>query len=171
LEKQILKSSGVRGIVIRPAWVKHGRATEDMLHGAYFTGHWITLALRFKQGKYIEPGENRWSAVHCDDLADLYCRALTSAGAGTLLHAAAENFSMKELVATIHRGLGLKGQPSGLSLERARRLTRFADAMIRNHALSADLAKHTLGWRPRRNSVMKQVELDASMSRRQIGRV
>jgi nucleoside-diphosphate-sugar epimerase len=170
LEKQILKSSGVRGIVIRPAWAKHGRATENMRIG-FFTRHWIALALRFKQGKYIEPGENRWSAVHCDDLADLYCRALTKAGAGTLLHGAAENFSMKELVATIHRGLGWKGQPSGLSLKQARRCTWLADAMIRNHALSADLAKHTLGWRPRRNSVMKQVEYNASLSRREIGRV
>ena len=80
--------------------------------------------------------------------------------AGTILHAASENFSMKELAAAINRGLGFKGEPSSLSLKEARRFSPIADNLTRSHALSGDLAR-TLGWKPSRDSIMKEVEHDA----------
>jgi nucleoside-diphosphate-sugar epimerase len=154
LEKEVLKASGVRSIVIRPAWERHGCRPPSW---AIAIGNWIKLARRFRRGKYIGSGENRYSAVHFDDLADLYCVALKRAGAGTILHGASENFSMKELAMTIHRSMGFKGEPSNLSLEQARRFSPIADALIRSHALSGDLAR-SLGWQPSRGSIMKEVE-------------
>jgi nucleoside-diphosphate-sugar epimerase len=106
LEQEILKSPGVRGIIIRPAWEVHGSKPSRLSSGL---GNWITLARRFRRGKYIGSGENRCSAVHFDDLADLYSIALKRARAGTSLHASSENFSIKDLAAIIHRGLGFKG--------------------------------------------------------------
>jgi nucleoside-diphosphate-sugar epimerase len=157
LEKEILKSSAVRSIVIRPAWELHGCRPPNW---GIAIGNWMRLAKRFRRGKYIGSGENCYSAVHFDDLADLYCVALKNAGAGTILHAASENFSMKELAATIHRGMGFKGEPSSLSLKDARRFSPIADALSRSHALSSELAR-TLGWRPSRDSIMKEVEQNA----------
>src|SRR5437667_9080028 len=119
-------------MVIRPAWLVHGCRSPSW---AIEIGNWIKLAKRFKRGKYIGSGENRYSGVHFDDLADLYCVALKRAGAGTILHGASENFSMKELATTIHRAMGFKGEPSSLSLEQARRFSPIADALIRSHAL------------------------------------
>jgi nucleoside-diphosphate-sugar epimerase len=71
LEEEILKSSGSRGMVIRPAWLVHGP-----LAWAIEIGNWIKLAKRFRRGKYIGSGENCYSAVHFDDLADLLLRCL-----------------------------------------------------------------------------------------------
>jgi nucleoside-diphosphate-sugar epimerase len=119
----------------------------------------MRLARRFKRGRYIGFGENRWSAVHFDDLADLYSLALKKAASRTM-HAASENFSMKELVKTIHRGLGFKGEPSSLTLKEARRFSPIADALIQSHALSSEVAR-ALGWQPSRGSIMKEVEQKA----------
>ena len=166
LEEEILKSSGVRGIVIRPAWEVHGRRPPIPVG-------WLRLARRLRRGKYIGSGENRYSAVHFDDLADLYCIALKKAPAGTILHGASENFSMKELAAAIHRGLGYKGEPSSLSLKEARRFSPIAYNLTLSHALSGDLAR-TLGWKPSRDSIMKEIEhdafADAYVSRRKLPR-
>jgi nucleoside-diphosphate-sugar epimerase len=142
LEEEIVKSSGLRGMVIRPAWLVHGCRPHAW---AIEIGNWIKLARRFRRGKYIGSGENCYSAVHFDDLADLYCVALKKAAAGTILHAASENFSVKELAMAIHRGLGFKGEPSSLLLSEARRFSPIADALTRSHALSGELAQ-TLGW-------------------------
>lgn len=154
LETEILRSPRVRGIVIRPAWELHGCRPPNW---GITIANWMRLAKRFRRGKYIGSGENCYSAVHFDDLADLYCVALKKAEAGTILHAASENFSMKELASTIHRGLGLKGEPSSLALRDARRFSLIADALTQSHALSGDLAR-TLGWHPYRESIMKDIE-------------
>ena len=134
---------------------------------------WVSLAKRFRRGKYIGSGENRYSAVHFDDLADLYCVALKKADPGMILHAASENFSMKELAVTIHRGLRYRGEPSSLSLTEARRFSPIADRLIQSHARSGDLAR-VLGWRPSRDSIMKEVEQtvfeDAFVSRLRLPR-
>jgi nucleoside-diphosphate-sugar epimerase len=99
--------------------------------------------------------------VHFDDLADLYCIALKKTPAGTILHGASENFSMIELATAIHRGLGYKGEPSSLSLKDAQRFSPIAYNLTLSHALSGDLAR-TLGWKPSRDSIMKEIEQDAS---------
>ena len=153
MEREILSSHGVRGVVVRPAWVLHGRKPS---HLCFAIGR-IKLAKRFRRGQYIGSGENRYSAVHFDDLADLYCVALKNAVAGTILHAASENFSMKELAEVIHRGLGLKGEPSSVSLKDARRFVPAAERLTLGHALSYDQAR-TIGWKPSRDSIMQEVE-------------
>ena len=154
-KQEILKSS-VRGIVIRPAWEVQGRRPQS---SAIPVG-WLRLARRFRRGIYIGSGESRYSAVHFDDLADLYCIALKKAHAGTILHATSENFTMNELATATHRGLGYKAEPSSLSRKEARRFRPIADNLTLSHALSGDLAR-TLGWKPSRNSIMKEIEHDA----------
>lgn len=157
LESELLKSYKVRCVVVRPAWELHGCRPSSW---GIATSNWMRLARRFRRGRYIGSGENRWSAVHLDDLADLYSLALKKAASKTILHAASENFSMKELATTIHAGLGFKGEPSSLTLKEARRFSPIADALIQSHALSSDVAR-ALGWQPSRGSIMKEVEQKA----------
>ena len=154
LENEVVQARGLRCIVIRPAWEVHGSRPPNWAIGI---ANWIKLAKRFRRGKYIGLGENCYSAVHFDDLADLYRISLKKAAAGTILHAASENFLIKELAAAIHRGLGFKGEPSSLSLKEARRFTPIADRLTYSHALSGDLAR-TLGWRPSGDSILKEIE-------------
>lgn len=153
LEQAILKSCGMRGVVIRPAWQVYGRRPSYLAA----IGPWISLAKRFRRGRYIGSGENRYSAVHFDDLADFYCVVLKKAVGGTIVHAASENFSIKEIAETVHRGYGFKGQPSSLALPEARRFSPVADNLARSHALSGDYAR-SLGWKPSRGSILKEVE-------------
>ena len=164
LDREILQSVGVRGMVIRPALV-YGLSPmpgqrDDIPYPPRGMETWIALAIQFNQGKYIGSGANCWSAVHRDDLADLYCLALEKAGAGTLLNASSETFSIKELAEVIHRAFGFKGEPSSLSLDEARRVTpgTEADFLNCNRAISGDLAVRTVGWQPTRPSIMKEVE-------------
>jgi len=164
LETEILEAKELRGVVIRPA-IEHYRSLSVAM------GNCITLALRFREGKFIGAGTNCWSSVHPDDLADLYCLALQKAAPGTLLHAASETFSMRTLAEAIHHGLGIKGEPSSLTLDEARRFSPIAENLTRNSAISGDLAKRTLGWNPNRDSLLKQIEHQARLSRLELGRV
>lgn len=157
LENELLKSSKVQCVVIRPAWELHGCRPPSC---GTAVSNWMRLARRFRRGRYIGSGENRWSAVHFDDLAELYPLALKKAASRTILHAVSENFSMKELVTTIHAGFGFKGEPSSLTLKDARRFSPIADALIQSHALSSEVAR-ALGWQPFRGSIMKEVEQEA----------
>jgi len=161
LESKVLQSSGLRTVVVRPAWEVHGSRPPNW---AIAIGNLIRLARRFRRGKYIGSGENCCSAVHFDDLADLYCVALERASGGMILHAASENFSMKEAATAIHKGLRFKGEPSSLSLKDAKRFSPIADALTRSHALSGNLAR-TLGWKPSRESILKEIEQRAFESK------
>jgi nucleoside-diphosphate-sugar epimerase len=156
LEKEILQASDMRSIVIRPAWEIHGsRPARPIVLGL------VRLAKRFRRGKFIESGDNAYSAVHFDDLAALYCVALKKAGARTILHGASENVTPKQLAGAIHCGMGFKGDPSSLSFEEAKRYIPIAEELTRSHALSGDLAR-TLGWRPSQTSILNEVEQHAA---------
>jgi nucleoside-diphosphate-sugar epimerase len=158
LERAILPTRNLDVVVIRPAWWVHGRGYPLSV----LIGNWMTLARRFRRGKYIDTGENCCSAVALEDLAELYCLALRKARPRMLLHAASENVSMRELAATIHRGMGFKGNPSSLSSEQAKRFTPHVAALTRSHALSSAAARN-LGWQPSHDSILKTVEREASV--------
>jgi nucleoside-diphosphate-sugar epimerase len=159
LEREILGSRGMRTIVVRPAWLLHGRGCQIDIGIA----NWIRLAWRCRRGKYIGAGENCYSAVHLEDLAELYCIALSKAQPRTIIHAASENLSIKELALSIHRAMQLKGQPSSFSLDEARRFTPIADTLTLSHALSGDFARRTLGWQPSHDSILKTIAGEASI--------
>lgn len=75
LEAEILDTAadGVHPIVIRPAWVygDHG-GTAMMMYAS---------ATEYGAARYVGDGQNRWTCVHADDLADLYLLALDTAPA------------------------------------------------------------------------------------------
>ena len=160
LEKELSSTPKLRVVIIRPAWLIHGPGKSL---GIEVLNNWTPLSWRFRRGIYIGSGENRYSAIHLEDLAELYCLALRKAQSSCVLHAAAENFSTKEVALSIHRAMKLKGEPKRISLEEARRLTPIADTLLRSHALSAARARSTLGWTPSHDSILRAIEDHAAM--------
>jgi len=160
LEEEISQSSKLRVVIIRPAWRIHGPGQSL---GIEVLSNWIPLSWRLKRGTYIGAGTNCFSAIHLEDLAALYCLALQKARDACVVHAAGENFSAKEVAASIHRAMRFKGEPKSIPLGEARRLTPVADGLTRSHALSADYAKSTFGWTPSRDSILRAIEHQAAV--------
>ncbi|WP_448956711.1 NAD-dependent epimerase/dehydratase family protein [Labrys neptuniae] len=68
LEREILaaEAEGVHPVVIRPAWVYGNGGGAAMMMVAAAKEHGAAL--------HVGDGQNRWSTVHADDLADLYAQ-------------------------------------------------------------------------------------------------
>jgi len=82
-----------------------------------------------------------------------------------VIHGASETFSMKELAGAIHRGPGKKGEASGIALEEATRILPYAAALYRNTAVSGEMARKTLGWKPVGPSYLEEVEQELRVPR------
>lgn len=153
LEEQVLATSreNVRAIVIRPAMV-YGRG------GGLFT---TFIESAKKDGaQYIGSGENRWTGVHVEDLADLYVLAAHQAPAGTLLHGASgEAVRVRHIADAANRAVGAGPCLSPLTLEDARKtMGPIADALTMDQRVSGTRARRILGWSPHRPELLDDIE-------------
>jgi nucleoside-diphosphate-sugar epimerase len=154
IEQRVLAATarGVRSIVLRPAMV-YGR-------GGGIIGEMVQAGRQKKQVRFVGTGENRWSLIHVDDLADLYLKALEKAPAGTLLMAAAgEAMRVRKIAEAASRAAGLDGSAvESWPIEQAReRLGPYADALVLDQQVSAAKAERLLGWTPRQPSLMEDL--------------
>jgi nucleoside-diphosphate-sugar epimerase len=142
----------IRTVVIRPA-IMFGR-------GRGLPAMYVTWAQQRGIGRCIGNGENRWSYVHCDDLAELYCLALERGPAGTVLNGASgETLVQLELARAADRAAGGEGNVEPWPLEPARReLGVLADALALDQDISGDRARRILGWSPRLFGVAEEIE-------------
>ena len=143
---------GVRPVVIRPA-IMFG-------HGRGLPAIYVDWARQRGVGRCIGDGENRWTYVHVDDLAELYCLALEHAPAGTLLNGSSgETLAQSELARAADRAAGGEGNFEPWPLIQAREtLGVLADALALDQNISGDRARHTLGWSPTRLGVAEEIE-------------
>lgn len=137
-EQLVLGAEGVRGVVIRPAMV-FGRG-----------GGFVASLFRPDASgavRYVGTGENRWSMVHVEDLADLYVLAL-GAPTGSVYFAATGPAVPVPMVAQAFAN----GAPlSALPLEEARRtMGPLADALAIDCMVTGMKAIRDLGWAPSR---------------------
>ena len=154
MEQQVLAATSreVRSIVLRPATV-YGRGG----------GSSLLLLLRQAQQEqvahYIGTGENRWSTVHVDDLADLYVLAFEQASAGSVLNAAAGAcVFMKDLATAISFAIDRERSVASWTLEQARAaLGPRADFFAMNQHISGAKATLLLGWNPQAPSLLYDV--------------
>jgi hypothetical protein len=65
---------------------------------------------------------------------------------------------MRELAEAIQHRLGQASSAAGISIEEAVRLTPVAAALRQNMALSGEMAKSELGWRPVCTSLLDEVK-------------
>lgn len=132
---------GTKTVVIRPVIVYGGEEgiVDNLLQQAQKTAKVI----------YVENGENYWSLVHVDDLADLYLLAIEKAQPGALYNASTEYLPAKEIAELIAKAAG-NAQAKSLPLEEARQLLSiFADAFALDQKIGSVKAKQELGWQPK----------------------
>ena len=158
LEVKILGATAddVHGIIIRPAWVYGNHAwTTMMMYGS---------AQEHGAARYVGDGQNRWTCVHVDDLADLYLLALEQAPAASIFngaHGAAT--PLIDIARAASEGAGAEGRVAAWPLEEARQaLGGFADAIACDQVVSGERAERELGWRPSRHSILDELRSYAS---------
>jgi len=121
----------------------------------------ISIAKEKKAGVYIEKGENRWSNIHIEDLAELYVLALEKAPAGSYFYTENGNASLKDIAESISRLLNFGGKTESLTLDEAIKIwgpDAAAFGFASNSLLNADKAQKLLGWQPVYDSILKDIE-------------
>jgi len=135
-ERIVLDASGLRGIVIRPAMV-YGRGNGFL--GQIFQPDERGVA------HYVGTGENRWSFVDVDDLAELYRLALNAPASSVYFAAAGPALAVPIVAQAASRGAPLESLP----LEEARRrMGPLADALALDCMVTARKAIEELAWKP-----------------------
>ncbi len=110
---------------------------------------------------YIGRGENRWSHVHIQDVADAYLLALERSPAGSFLFLENGAASFREMAESIARMLGQACRAGSISLEEAIRLWGTGGAILSmgsNSRVRAEKARRVLGWAPKGPSLWEEIE-------------
>jgi len=138
----------IRAIVIRPALV-YG-------HGKGLCSLFVSSAREHGAAQYIGSGENHWTFVHVEDLAELYRLALEKASAGNVfLGAHGPSVLMRQAAEAASQGAGAGGRTQSVTLEEARKqFGPMADALVLDQQVSGEKAKKTLGWSPKRDDIL-----------------
>ena len=134
---------GVRAGVVRLAPTVHGPGD----HG--FIPMLVATARKAGVSAYVGDGANRWPAVHRLDAAALFRLAVEGAPAGSVLHGAAENVTLRSIAETIARGLGLPAA----SVTPAEAATHFPSPFMAtlyglDAPVSSAYTRGLLGWSP-----------------------
>ena len=142
-EQRVLES-GIKASVVQPA----------VVHG-YGKGIPAMLAVSAEDGivPLFGTGEQRWTTVHVDDLADLYVRVLEQAPGGrTYIGASGHNPTVRELGEALG-GTVAPEQPEAT----VERLGGFGEALLLDQQASGQRARSELGWQPTRPSLVDEL--------------
>lgn len=161
IEQSVLKAQGLRGVVLRPPNVYgrgHGHAVFFLIGGA---------AQKLGAVPYAAAsGENLWSFVHVEDLADLFVLAVEKAPGGELFHAGAQpGLRTADIATALSHGIGLHGKTVALdrdALVEAIGFPPMADYWSSNSQSSSDKAQRVLGWAPRHVDLLTEVAQPAA---------
>jgi nucleoside-diphosphate-sugar epimerase len=154
---------GVRAAVVSPSLIYGpGRgAHRDSIQ----VPRLVALARKSGIARHVGRGENLWSNVHIDDLADLYLRALANAPAGASYYAENGERSMRRVCEAISRALGWDGRTQAMSNDEA--ITEFGEGPAAytygsNSRVRATRARRELGWAPRHDTLLETIAREAA---------
>ncbi|GGJ64680.1 NAD-dependent epimerase/dehydratase family protein [Streptomyces brasiliensis] len=154
LAKLVREATGVRTSVVAPAVVYgHGGGLVNLVAaGPQTAGSAPALTM-------VGPGDQHWSTVHVDDLAELYVLALEKAPAGSyFLGASGVNPTVRDITEAVSRSIGLSGrvepEPVVQTLDR---LGLLGEALLLDQQASGDTARRVLGWSPQRPSILDDI--------------
>ncbi|MGH8686733.1 MAG: NAD-dependent epimerase/dehydratase family protein [Burkholderiales bacterium] len=150
---------GVRSAVILPSLI-YGPG-RDVEHESSQVPRFFALARKYGVARHVGRGENQWSNVHIDDLADLYLRVLAGAPAGALYYAANGENSMRELAESVSRALGFGGRTRDMSREES--VAEFGEGPAAytygsNSRVRSVRARRELGWAPRHDALLSSID-------------
>jgi len=149
---------GVRAAVVSPSLIYGpGRGAH---RESIQVPRLAALARKSGVARHVGRGENLWSNVHIDDLADLYLRVLANAPAGASYYAANGECSMRRLCEAISRALGWDGRTQGMSKQEA--IAEFGEGPAAytygsNSRVRATRARRELGWAPRHDALLESL--------------
>ncbi|SEB30171.1 Nucleoside-diphosphate-sugar epimerase [Streptomyces melanosporofaciens] len=154
LGKLVRDARSVRTSVIAPAVVYgHGGGLLNLVAaGPRTAGNTPALTM-------IGTGDQHWSTVHVDDLAELYVLALEKAPAGSyFIGTSGANPTVREITEAVSRSVGLAGrvepEPVVQTLDR---LGLLGEALLLDQQASGDAARRVLGWSPTGPSVLDDI--------------
>ncbi len=141
-EAMVLNAAGVRGLVVRPgcAYGRQGKLTNMWFEGAY----------REKALRIVGEGNNRWTMVHVDDLADGYVRVAESGLSGEIFNLNdCSRWTVKEMANAAACAAGYSGEIRSVPLDEASRIMGdFASCLALDQYVDSSKAMHLLGWQP-----------------------
>ena len=145
VEKLVLHSKVVRGIVLRPGCV-YGK--KGGLTGMWFKGAAVDRRLRV-----VGDGNNHWAMVHVDDLADAYRRAAESGLTNEVFDIVdATRETVGQMAAAVARATGYDGKVEFVPVaEAAKTMGDLAEALALDQHIDARKATRYLGWQPSRH--------------------
>nr|WP_295873371.1 NAD-dependent epimerase/dehydratase family protein [uncultured Chitinophaga sp.] len=110
-------------------------------------------------GVHIGAGENRWSNVHIEDLANLYLLVLEQAPSGSFYYAENGILSLKEIAVAISKSLGFGGKTASITIEEAIRRWGMEGAHfgLGSNSIVSSVAAHQLGWLPVHNNLLSTI--------------
>ncbi|MFP2930128.1 NAD-dependent epimerase/dehydratase family protein [Pyxidicoccus sp. 3LG] len=142
VERRVLTSEAVRGVVLRPATV-YGRAGS-------LTAMWFQGAVE-GDVRVFGDGANHWATVHVEDLADAYVRAAERNVAGEVfLLADGSRPRVRDLVDAVVKAAGGKARVTYVPPSQApEAMRKLAECLAMDQAADASKARRLLGWAPR----------------------
>jgi nucleoside-diphosphate-sugar epimerase len=144
--------NGVRSSIVRPgAAYGHG--------GGYLPA---LLAPQDGAVRSFGAGENHWSVVHVDDLAEVYRLAAESAPAGSVYHAVGEVIRSGDAARAAAEAarVGVEPWPPG---EAEKAWGGWADAFRLDHVVSSERARTELGWSPIGHGLIEELRAPAAL--------
>ena len=151
--------AGLRTAVVSPSLI-YGPG-RDVEHESAQVPRLFALARKSGIARHVGRGENVWSNVHIDDLADLYVRVLEKAPAGALYYAANGECSMREVCEAIGRALGFGARAQPMSREESIAELGEGPAAYTsgsNSRVRAARARRELGWAPRHDRLIPTID-------------
>ncbi|MGA9522224.1 MAG: NAD-dependent epimerase/dehydratase family protein [Myxococcaceae bacterium] len=151
VEQRVLRTQGLRGMVIRPGIVYGRGAGIPAMLVASGRDHGIV--------QFVGDGENRWPVVHVEDLADLYVLALEKGSTGSVFLGVADApVKVRDIAEAASEAAGVAGKVAAWPLEQARqKLGPFADALALDQQFSSQRAQDLLGWNPSRPGILEEL--------------
>lgn len=142
---------GVRACVVRLPPSVHGGPDSGLVPQI------AAAARRHGTSAVVGDGGNRWPAVHRDDAARLFRRALEHGEAGARYHAVAETgVPFADIAGTLGRRLGLP--LSSLTLRQARQHFGFLAPFVAcDNPCSSGQTRARLDWQPRGPSLLADI--------------
>ncbi|WP_232699974.1 NAD-dependent epimerase/dehydratase family protein [Brevibacillus daliensis] len=153
-EREVVAAAGrnIRTVVIRPTLV-YGR-------GGGLVQATIKLTKQLQSAKYINDGQNAWSTIDVDDLANLYVCAFSQAQPGSLFNATSrEMITTKELMNSIGKIAGVENKIESWTYEEAVKVIGPAAwGSSINQRISGSRAEQQLQWKATSKSILKEIE-------------
>jgi nucleoside-diphosphate-sugar epimerase len=153
VEEMVLHAadSRVRGMVVRPGMV-YGR--QGGILASFFQNARGQGAVRI-----VGSGENHWSTVHVEDLAQLYVHMVENPCGGELfLATGGMPQPVKKVALAVAKACGVEGRVESVALEQARaEMGPVADCLAMDQKAGSTKAARFFGWSVRKPSIFEEI--------------